>query len=153
MATVRFETFPNTPERIYLHQESLELQKKVRKAIANLCHHQLDANNEVIAPPFRLNPNRDWLKPDYREIWKQCVIEYDENDPNATAYFKLNKITIGPVFLRPSISILDLEKVLLHEFLHLALSIDDRTAHHSFMEQIIKYHIKYPGDANPFCPL
>lgn len=153
MAIIRFETFPNDLEKIYLYQDSQELQGKIRKAIFNLCHHSLDKNNEVVASPYRLNPRRDWLKPDYREIWKKCVIEYDENDPNATAYFSLNKITVGPVFMRPTITILDMEKVLLHEFLHLALSIQDRQMHHSFMEQIIKYHLKYPGDANPFCPL
>lgn len=153
MATVKFETFPYDEGKIYLNQDSQELQDKVRKAIAKLCHHELDKNNEIISPPYRLNPKRDWLKADYREIWKKCVIEYDENDPNATAYYQLNKITIGPVFMRPTITALDMEKVLLHEFLHLALSIQDRAMHHSFMEQIIKYHLKYPGDANPFCPL
>ncbi len=144
MATVDFQTFPTD-------SEGIELQSKVRKALTHLCGHGLSKENVILTAPPKLNAERDQLRENYRDIWRVVVIEYDENEAGASAWYKTKKIRLGPLFLRPFFKVMDVEKVLLHEFLHLALDVSDEKFHHGFIEQIIKYNIGYPGDANPVC--
>ena len=63
---------------------------------------------------------------------------------------KTYRIRLGPFFLRPSIKVVDMEEVILHEFLHVALDIKDRQFHHGLMTQILKYEIGYKEDSAIF---
>jgi hypothetical protein len=58
-------------------------------------------------------------------------------------------IKIGPFFLDGRFKTLDLEKVILHEFLHEAIAISWKAAHHGQIDQIIQYNLEYPGAPNP----
>lgn len=143
MAIVKFETFPSD------ETENQALRSKVTKALTRLCGHGPSSENKVISAPRNLNPGRDLLRDDYREIWKLCSIEYSEDESGASANHRTFQIKLGPVFLRPFFSALDVEKVILHEFLHLVLAQTNRDFHHSLITQIIQFNIGYKGEPNP----
>jgi hypothetical protein len=143
MAIVKFETFPTDAA------ENNALRAKVTKALTGLCGHGPSAENKVISAPRNLKAERDLLRGDYREIWKLCSIEYSEDESGASANHRTNQIKLGPVFLRPFFSAKDIEKVILHEFLHLVLAETNRDFHHSLITQIIQFNIGYQGEPNP----
>ena len=143
MATLKTKTFPGD-------KEGRALLRKVKRAIANICGHGVSKKGVVLSAPKKLKSGRDNLKSDYKEIWKKCTIEFDENETGASVLMKTFRIRLGPFFLRPSIKIVDMEEVILHEFLHVALDIKDRQFHHGMMTQILKYNIGYKEDSAIF---
>jgi hypothetical protein len=143
MATLLTSTFP-------ADKEGEALLKKVKIALAHICGHGVSKTGSVLTAPRRLKAGRDNLKSDYREIWKKCTIEYDPEETGASVLMKTYQIRLGPFFLRPSIKIVDLEEVLLHEFLHVALNIGNREFHHGMMTQILKYNLGYKEDSGIF---
>ena len=143
MAKLLTETFPSDAE-------GAVLLRKVKLALANICGHGVSEKGVILTAPRKLNAERDNLKPEYREIWKKCTIEYDPEETGASVLMKTYRIKLGPFFLRPMIKVKDLEEVLLHEFLHVALDIEDRQFHHGFMTQILKYNIGYKEDSSIF---
>lgn len=99
-------------------------------------------------PPKKLQRERDNLKENFAIIWIQCLISYDDDERGASIAVSRRDIKIGPFFLQKRFTSLDLEKIILHEYLHAALDVESQF-HHSFMEQIIKYNLKYQGAWNP----
>lgn len=143
MATLLTATFPGD-------KEGQALLRKVKMAIANICGHGVSKKGVVLTAPKKLDRERDNLKDDYKKIWRECTIEYDPEETGASVLMSKRQIKLGPFFLRPSIKITDLEEVILHEFLHVALDIKDRQFHHGLMTQILKYEIGYPEDSAVF---
>jgi hypothetical protein len=143
MAVLKVETFPGD-------DEGTGLLKKVRQALTNLSGHGHANDGTYLTPPKGLDADRDMLRDDWRDIWKATVIQYDEKEAGASANMKTKVIQLGGFFLKPTHKVMDIQKVLLHEYLHLALNIEMREFHHSQMTQIITYNLGYPGDANPF---
>jgi len=143
MATLLTSTFPSD-------KEGTRLLRKVKIALSNICGHGVSKKGVILTAPNKLNAERDNLKEDYREIWKKCTIEYDPDETGASVLMKSYRIRLGPFFLRPSIKIVDLEEVLLHEFLHVALAIGDKQFHHGLMTQILRYELGYKEDSGIF---
>ena len=134
------ETFPKTPE-------GKKLLEKVKRALARMSGR--DANRDRIYPraPRGLQPGRDLLKSSYVAIWRRCTLEYSPREAGASV--KAGKIRIGPFFLKPRFRVLDIQKVILHEYLHEAIDISWRKAHHGQIDQIIQYNLGWPGPPNP----
>jgi hypothetical protein len=87
------------------------------------------------------------LKSNFENIWGDTIISYDPKAYGASADFGETEIIFGEFFTKPQ-SILILEKVLMHEFLHLVVDLP-RPMHHGRIDHIIKYGLKLPGDPNP----
>ena len=143
MATLLTGTFPTD-------REGRRLLRKIKLALTNICGHGVSRKGIILTAPRKLKQDRDNLKSDYKEIWKKCTIEYDPEETGASVLMKSFKIRLGPFFLKPIIKVKDLEEVILHEFLHVALDIKDRQFHHGLMTQILKYNIGYKEDSNIF---
>jgi hypothetical protein len=143
MATLMVGTFP-------ADDEGRGLLRKVRQSLTNLCGQGHGNDGTYTSAPRRLNAERDMLRENYREIWKEVTIQYSADETGASVNHRTKIISIGGFFLRPSHKVLDIQKVLLHEFLHLAIDMEMREFHHGQIEQIIKYNLGYEGDANPF---
>ena len=104
---------------------------------------------EYAGAPQKLRTERDFLKSHWKELWKDCVIAFDREEAGASVNMRTGRIALGPFFLKPNFKVADIEKVILHEFLHIALDIEMRAAHHSMMEQVIIYNLGYSRPANP----
>jgi hypothetical protein len=100
-------------------------------------------------PPRGLNRNRDQLKMNYKKIWDDTVIAFDFDTYGATANHRTLEINIGEFFLKKEIPLLDLKKVVMHEFLHLVVDVP-RTMHHGQINRIISKGLGMKGDPNPF---
>ena len=144
MATLKADTFGS----------ETFLLTRVRQALTNLTGVIGSQTKEFTVAPTKLDADRDSLKPDYKTLWKQCTIQYDPNEGGAEIYLKDRKIVLGP-FMK-GFSTTNLEKVILHEFLHAAL--DDgwqclsEQAQHGQINLIICYNIRYPPPPNPANP-
>lgn len=143
MATLLTKTFPKD-------KEGRALLWKVKRALANICGHGVSKKGVILTAPKRLKVERDTLRKDYKKLWKECTIEFDEEETGASVRISKRQIKLGPFFLRPSIKIVDLEEVILHEFLHVALDIKDRDFHHGFITQTLKYNLDYKVDSGIF---
>lgn len=139
MAILLINTFKTKEQKVLL--------KKVRLALKNLCGHGHSREGSYLTAPRKLRLDRDFLKENYKEIWKHCTIRFDPQEKGASIRGKKD-IHIGPFFLQPRFTVMDVEKIILHEFLHAALDISMEDAHHGLIYQVIKENIKYPGPAN-----
>lgn len=99
-------------------------------------------------PPPALNRQRDQLKSNWKKTWEDTIISFDFETYGATANHTSLEINIGEFFLKQEIPLLDLKKVVLHEFLHLVIDLP-RPLHHGQINNIIKGGLKLPGDPNP----
>lgn len=91
---------------------------------------------------------RDWgLKSNFAKIWDDTIISYDPDAYGASANLKELEITFGYFFTKPQPQLV-LEKVLLHEFLHLVVN-EPKVMHHGLINKIISHGLKIPGDPNP----
>ena len=95
-----------------------------------------------------LDQERDGLKDNHDEIWEQCTIEYDQHEPGAEIEVIGGRMKLG--FAMRGYGVLDLEKVILHEFLHAALK--SQTDQHDQIDFIIQFNLHYPGHPNPGDP-
>jgi RHS repeat-associated protein len=132
-----------------------KLLEKVRAALRNLTGEKGEGD-EWKSVPKKLRGERDWLDENYKEIWDKTVIRYDKNECGAGVGPGEKEgewvITIGPLFEKERWKVIDLEKVILHEYLHPALKPGLRMGEsfeHGTIDQIIKYDLRYPGAPNP----
>ncbi len=147
-------------------QES-ELLGRVRDALRNLTgfhgtETQVKANLRVDYPfpvgpngrLFRLDKEEDFLATDYQAIWCKCTIQYDPSEPGAEIKVLERKMRLGPAMRHYIVN--DLEKVIIHEYLHAALNADwqDLTdvVQHGPINETIQFHLFYPGHPNPANP-
>ncbi len=100
-------------------------------------------------PPKGLSRSRDGLRRNYMKIWDDTIIAFDFDTYGATANHKTFEINIGAFFLKKEIPLLDLKKVILHEFLHLVVDIP-MPMHHGQINWIISNGLGMKGDPNPF---
>lgn len=140
MARLDEKTFPGGPE-------GAALLAKVKKALQVMTGMPPPKDGNWTRAPQGLDADRDVLKEDWRAIWMRCVIRYDPNERGASALH--GKLTIGPFFLERRFTELDLRKVILHEYLHEAIDISWKEAHHGQIDQIIQFNLKWPGPPNP----
>ncbi|MCA9753784.1 MAG: hypothetical protein KC591_16425 [Gemmatimonadetes bacterium] len=138
MCRLLADTFPKD-------KEGQALLLKVRRAMERLTRSKGVKDNFVKAPR-RLNADEHNLKDEFANIWARCTLEFDPENPGASV--RKGKIKIGPFFLAKRFKVMDLEKVILHEFLHESLAISWKEAHHGLIDQIIQYDLKYPGPPN-----
>lgn len=115
---------------------------------------QLRAGLEFPSPPSRLRQERDDLDEDWRSIWKECTIEFSRREAGASVFVPARRISIGPFFLKPQYTVRDMEKIVLHEYLHTALRVkptpDLRTEYdHGQIKMILIDHLHYPPPATP----
>jgi hypothetical protein len=107
--------------------------------------------------PQRLSKGRDFLRDDWKEIWKQMTVEFSDEELGASIYRPKRRVRIGPFFTgtkftekgEKRFSVVDMQKVLLHEFLHAAFTIEDRQFHHGMISQVLIGNLGYPEPANP----
>jgi hypothetical protein len=124
---------------------------KVKKAFRKLTMAAPEEGDGYLGyfnAPVRLRKGRDMLKDNYDIIWIECLFEYDDDEHGASIFVPKREIKIGPYFMSSRFSHVDMEKIILHEYLHAALDIRSEFAHGQ-MEQIIKYNLGYPGPWNP----
>lgn len=100
-------------------------------------------------PPKGLSRRRDNLKRDFKKIWEDTIIAFDFKTYGATANHRTLEINLGEFFLKKEIPILDLKKVILHEFLHLVVDLP-RSIHHGQINWIISHGLGLKGEPNPF---
>ena len=142
MAVLKAETFPTD-------SDGAGLLKKVKQGLTNLSGHGPAKDGTYLSPPHGLDADRDMLRDDYRDIWRGTTIQYKDDETGASVNIPNKLISLGGFFLRPSHKVLDIQKVILHEYLHLVLTVSSEFQH-SQMTQVITYNLGYPGDANPF---
>lgn len=147
-------------------QES-ELLGRVRGALRNLTgfystETQVKANLRVDYPfpvgpngrLFRLDADEDYLDSTYQSIWRQCTIQYDPSEPGAEIKVLERKIRLGPAMRHYIVN--DLEKIIIHEYLHAALNADWQRetdlVQHDPINVTIQFHLFYPGHPNPANP-
>jgi hypothetical protein len=94
-----------------------------------------------------IHPVKNGIKANYLQIWGDTIISYDAEAYGASAKFKDSEIIFGYFFTKPQ-SLLVLEKVLVHEFLHLILDLP-RVMHHGKINDIMRHLMHLPGDPNP----
>ena len=150
MATLLGKTFPADPA-------GQTLLKNVKAALRNLTGVGDNFAGTYLPPPERLKLAGDELRPGYQNLWQMCSIKFDEDQSGAE--MKPNyQMEIGPYFLRSDTTVADLEKLLLHEFLHDALTpsgVGGETGYaydHTRINHIIRDVLKYPGPPNPVNP-
>lgn len=140
MARLLADTFP-------ADAEGRALLGKVRRALTNLTGMAPPRDGNFTVAPRRLDPERDLLKDDWRNTWLRETIRFDPAEPGASV--RAGVIKIGPFFLQRRFTVMDLEKVVLHEYLHEAIDIEWKDAHHGQIDQIIRFNLGYPGPPNP----
>jgi hypothetical protein len=99
--------------------------------------------------PSRMKPDRDFLRDDWKSIWKELTIEFSDEETGASIHVPNRRVRIGPFFLDRRFSSRDMEKIVLHEYLHAAFDLAMREAHHGMMEQVLVYNMGYAPPANP----
>ena len=134
------KTFPET-------EEGKKLLEKVKIALARMSGKDLNRDRVYPRAPRGLKPGRDVLKSNYVAIWRNCTLEYSAREAGASV--TRGRIRIGPFFLKPRFRVLDIQKVILHEYLHEAIDISWKAAHHGQIDQIIQFNLGWPGPPNP----
>jgi hypothetical protein len=144
MATLNADTFPGD-------KQGKKVLDEVKQALRNLTGLNGGTNGAYLVAPVKLNADRDVLKPSYKQIWNLCTIVYDDDEKGAEMS-KAHQITLGPLLL--SMSVTDIEKIILHEYLHEAIDIgvNVEEMEHGQINHIIRDNLHYPGPPNPANP-
>jgi hypothetical protein len=147
MATLKVKTFP-------ADKDVQVLLGKVEKALTNLTGVDGHKSGVYLPAPGKLDADRDMLRREYQAIWHQCTLEYDPTEPGAEVPAHTRNLKIGPFFLPQAITVMDMEKVILHEYLHLVIDIgwNSLEAQHGQINHIIRDNLHYPGPPNPASP-
>jgi hypothetical protein len=142
------------------------LLKRVKQALTNLAcdPYTLFNENRVVYHPVTPKSKIAQLdqksgnypiKEHYLQIWNDCTLEYDLKQAGAEIYIPGKRMYLGP-FMLDYDDVVDLEKVIVHEYLHAA--IQDATtrlglqwSHHE-INRIVTYNLKYPDPPNPANP-
>ena len=131
--------------------------KKVERSLTNLTGIAVSNSGVYLTAPVKLDRERDDLVQNYRAVWQYCNIRFDPNQAGAEM-INATEMRIGPFFLRSDITVTDLEKLILHEYLHVALEpsgVGGSTGYeydHTRINQIIRDNMQYPGPPNPVNP-
>ena len=160
MAILTTRTFPNDTS-------GQRLLQSVKQALTHLTgvkapaphgngaggHQRIETpvDLEYQAAPFRLDPDRDELRSDYRLVWRQCSVAYDPTEPGAEVGPDDRTLCLGPFCL--TLSVPDVEKIILHEYLHLVVEgWGSGDSQHPQINLIIKCNLGYLGSPNPANP-
>ena len=137
MATLKIDAFPSD-------KRGQLLLRKVQDALSNLTGMRGGKNGVYVGAPTKLDRERDMLKPDYRIVWQQCTLEFDPEERGAEATPGTSNLKVGPFFLSADTSVMDMEKVILHEYLHLVIDIgwNATEAEHGQIHQIIEIRVR-----------
>lgn len=147
---VKDDTFRN-------HPDAGDLLRRMHEALRHLCGRPSAGSYAFprkLAPLTKPAPGGEppRLLPTHERIWKECFIVFDPAERGASIHLPTGQIRFGPFFVsgwtRP-----DLEKVILHEYFHKAISLQPsygdarfrKEAQHSEIDQIIEFELKYPG--------
>ena len=146
--------------------EGQQLLANLRLALSRLTGSS-GHDDEFPRAPRKLRQERDNLSDDFRKIWKNSVIRFDPNCNNPGSHLNADggaDIVLGPFLLEKQFTrkgvTRELEKVVLHEYLHQALDQpfqftgqpDRNQLQHGFIDQVIQFNLKYPGSPNPGAP-
>lgn len=156
MAKLIAETFDPTPELLpETVKEVGYLRDALKKIMTKLCGPPRDGSLEYLHPPKNLKAGRDGLKKNFAGIWLSTTIIFEWDNYGASARGGTNEIVFGEFFTKtdftqpkPEENDLILEKVFLHEFLHLVVDLP-KPLHHGQINNIIKKHLRYYGEPNP----
>jgi hypothetical protein len=124
------------------------LLRKVRQALRHLTGMPPPRDDNWTIAPVPLVPERDFLREDWRTIWLHCTIRFDPSEPGASIRVRKD-MRLGPFFLGSATTVLSLEKVLLHEYLHAALELQVIGEQHDLIDRVLEFHLGYPGPPNP----
>jgi hypothetical protein len=102
-------------------EQKQQLLEKVRTALRSMTRQYSEAA-KFDHVPYALGIVRERLQGNYPAMWRQMRIVYDPNVTLASVTPKL-EAKIGRGFLAPKWTQMDLQKVLLHEFLHHAAGL------------------------------
>jgi hypothetical protein len=82
------------------------------------------------------------------KVWDDTIISYEADQSGATSFYPALEIDLGNTFAKPW-SQLVIEKVILHEFIHLVLFSERvrKDLHHGLIDEAIKKML--PGNPNP----
>jgi hypothetical protein len=120
----------------------------MRQALRNLTAMAPPIDDNWTVAPAPLVAERDFLREDFRTIWLHATIRFDPAEPGASVRLRKD-IRVGPFFLGAATTVLDLEKVLLHEYLHAAIDLEGLREQHDLIERVLQHHLGYPGSPNP----
>lgn len=149
MAKLDIQTFTPTPATPPVTAVDMEhLLGRMKKILKDLTGSVMTPSGDFLNPPRGLNARRDMLRMDYPVVWQNTKIVYDGPTSGATATHSTNTITFGEFFTRRELPEMHLKKVLLHEFLHLVVTVP-REFHHGQINQIIQFNLRLPGEPNP----
>jgi hypothetical protein len=140
------------------------LLTRVKQALTNLAFDPYTQVNDtrVMYHPItlksklaKLDPQNYPIRPDYLQVWNVCTLEYDQNQRSAEIYVPGRQMFLGP-FMLDYDDVVDLEKVIVHEYLHAALldatsRLGYQWSHHE-INRIISHNLKYPCPPNPAFP-
>jgi hypothetical protein len=153
MAFLYEESFLPSPEiaqnQPYLADDLNTPLKTVKAALTKISGPPTETSEGPLYQivPKGLNAHRDGLKPNFHTIWSDTIISYDADAYGACAKLKDYEIIFGYFFTKPQ-SVIVIEKVLMHEFLHLVVDLP-KAMHHGRINHIIQHGLRLPGDPNP----
>jgi len=153
MAFVYEESFRPSSEitnnQPFLAKDMNDLLKNVNDSLAKLSGPPFLSSEGPLyqKTPHGLHKGIADLKSNFAEIWSDTIISYNKDAYGASADFKEQEIILGYFFTKPQPRLI-LEKVLIHEFLHLVITLP-RPMHHGRINEIIRHNVKLPGDPNP----
>lgn len=173
MTTLKAETFHEI--RTVGEARAQALLKLVKQALTNLAFdpHTLFNEKRIVYHPVtpkskiaQLDPKSKIaqldqnsgnypIKQNYLQIWNDCTLEYDPDQRGAEIYVPGKRMYPGP-FMLDYDDVVDLEKVIVHEYLHAALQDETSrlgldTSHHE-INRIVPHNLKYPCPPNPANP-
>jgi hypothetical protein len=141
---------PGSGELPGIVDDKVFLEKRIKQVLLQISGQPVITSHGDLypKPPHGLNRQRDQLKRNWKQTWEDTIISFDFDTYGATANHKTLEINIGEFFLKQEIPLLDLKKVVLHEFLHLVIDVP-RSMHHGQINRIISRGLGLRGDPNP----
>jgi hypothetical protein len=161
MTTLKPETFKEIGD--VGNRRVQALLKIVRQALTTVAFGPFAVDDRcVVYHPIRplsklaqLNEKRDRIQHNYRQIWDSLTLEYDMDQPGAEIFIQDKRMFVGP-FMLDYVNPIDLEKVIIHEYLHAVLEVFYQTrglnTQHDQIDLIIREGLKYKGPPNPADP-
>jgi hypothetical protein len=128
---------------------------KLQAALRELTPHKRGID-KFPSPPNKLMDIMDDLRPEFPIIWKNLRICFDKTEPGASIS-PMFEITLGPFWLDNAVTQVDMQKVILHEYLHKAMRFEPpsefppdqrRSLEHSTIDDLLK-QMGYRPPVNP----
>jgi len=138
-------------ESFRLSDDLRNIQYNLAKDLDELYKNVNDALRWLSGPPIVTDEGPLYPKPPKglsAKIWGDTIISYDSGQTGAIAKYPDLEIVLGDTFAKPRPRLL-IEKVILHEFLHLVLFSQHvpKPFHHGRIDEIIERML--PGNPNP----